>query len=156
MDKVICRWLKRIAALSLAVSFFLPLTQCSQKLGTTSPPVTVSASNAYEWPSILAIALLLLFFWPLVLQLWRIIKKRPAISSKASCVEFGLSVLSLAGTSWLVLSWVLTFGASIRYGAFVAAGSVLVYGVVSLLEAIRMRSTFSGRRHVSRPGGTVG
>jgi hypothetical protein len=51
--------LKRIFALLLAISFFLPLTQCSQKLAGTSPPVAISASNAYEWPNVFAITLVL-------------------------------------------------------------------------------------------------
>jgi hypothetical protein len=40
--------IKRISAVLLAVSFFLPLAQCSQKVGEKSAPVTVTASNTYE------------------------------------------------------------------------------------------------------------
>ncbi|WP_284358211.1 hypothetical protein [Dyella nitratireducens] len=139
--------LKRVSALLLAVSFFLPLTQCSQKLGDTSPPVTVSASNAYEWPSLLSAVVLLLFFWPLVLQLWSAIKRIRITSRKASWIEFGLSILSLAGIAGIALPWMLTFGASIRYGAFVASGSVLAYGTASLVEAVQ-----TGTRPLRRGG----
>jgi hypothetical protein len=130
--------LKRIAALLLAVSFVLPLTQCSQKVGDTGASVTVSASTAYDWPGALSTITLLLFFWPLAVQIWRFVAKVRAPSRRAAWIEFGLSLASLAGISCLVfLSSLLWFGATIRYGAFIAYLSALVYGAVSFIEAIR-------------------
>ena len=128
--------LKRISALMLAVSFFLPLTQCSQKMGDTSPPVAMSASNAFEWPGLFATAVLLLFLWPVAVQLWRVMKRLSLPSHKASWIEVELSVLSLMGISCLVMPWHLSFGASIRYGAYLAYGSAFAYGALSLVEAI--------------------
>lgn len=129
--------LKRISALVLTASFFLPLTQCSQKMGDTSSPEVMSASNAYEWPSLFSTICLLLFFWPLAFQLWRLMKRLSLPSRKVSWIEVGLSVLSLAGISWLALPWNLYLGASIRYGAYLAWGSAFLYGVMSFVEALR-------------------
>lgn len=129
--------LKRIAALVLAISFFLPLTQCSQKLGDHSPPYVVSASNADNWPGLFSTIYLLLFFWPLAIQVWRWMKRLRLPSRRASWIEAGLSLLSLAGVSWLIFPMVSSFGASIRYGAYLAYGSAFTYGVASLVEAVR-------------------
>ncbi|RUL75933.1 hypothetical protein [Dyella choica] len=129
--------IKRISAWVLAASFFLPLTQCSQKQGDSSPPATLSASNAFDWPGLFSTVALLLFFWPLAIELWRMMKGLHPPSRKASWTEVGLSVLSFAGISWLVLTWHLNFGASIRYGAYLAYGSAFAYGVTSLVEAIK-------------------
>ena len=141
-------FLKRISSLVLAMSFFLPLTQCSQKLGDTSPPAAISASNAYEWPSLFSIAALLLFFWPMAIQLWGVMKGRRPWGRKAHWAEVGLSALSLAGISWLVLPWSLGLGASIRYGAYLAYGSVLAYGAISFVEA---RKSAPARKEDPRP-----
>lgn len=135
-EETMSKLMKRICALLLAISFFLPLAQCSQKMGDASPPLAVSASNAYEWPSLFSTVLLLLFFWPLALVLWRAVTGRMP-SRRASWIECSLSGATLVAICWLVLSWRLSFGASIRYGAFIACGSVVGYGVVSLIEGIR-------------------
>jgi hypothetical protein len=137
--------LKRLSSLVLAISFFLPLTQCSGKLGDTSPPDVMSASNAYAWPGVFSTLALLLFFWPLATQLWRMMKGLRLPSRKASWVEACLSVLSLAGISWLTLPWAIKFGASIRYGAYLAYGSAFVYGAISFFEAVKR-----GRPRVQR------
>jgi hypothetical protein len=130
--------IKRISAVLLAVSFFLPLAQCSQKVGEKSAPVTVTASNTYEGLTLLSILFLVVFFWPLALQLWRTIKRVRVTTRNASWMEFGLSVLSLAGVTWLVVP-PLNAGASVRYGAFVAYASLLAYGAVSLVEGMTSR-----------------
>src|ERR1700761_7899282 len=137
--------LKRFSALLLAVSFFLPLTQCSQKLGETSQSVTMSGSNAYEWPGVFSTIAFLLFFWPLAMQLWRAMKGSRLPSRKVLWIEVGLSAVSIAGISLLVFPWSLNFGASIRYGAYLAYGSVLTYGGTSLAEAIRSGSAHERR-----------
>lgn len=132
--------LKRFYALLLAVSFFLPLTQCSQKMGGASSPEVITASSAYEWPGLLSTIALLLFFWPLAIQFWMVIKRLRLPSRKVSWMEVGLSTLSLTGISWLVLSWHLSLGASVRYGAYLAWGGALVYGAISFTEAIKRSS----------------
>ncbi|WP_284321433.1 hypothetical protein [Dyella acidisoli] len=139
--------MKRICAFLLAISFFLPLAQCSQKMEDASPPLAVSASNAYEWPSLFSTVLLLLFFWPLALVLWRAVMRR-APSRRVCWIECGLSGATLVAICWLVLSWRLSFGASIRYGAFVACGSILGYGAMSLMEGIRGET-----KHAADTGG---
>jgi hypothetical protein len=128
---------KRISAILLAVSFFLPLTQCSQKVGDTSPPLTMSAKDAFELANPFSIMVFLLFFWPVALQLWRLVTGKRMPDRKASWIELALSVLTVAGISWLVFPWMWKYGASIRYGAFLAYASALAYGAVSLADGIR-------------------
>jgi hypothetical protein len=70
--------IKRLAALLLAVCFFLPLSQCEPKLDAPSQavqshaaPQTPHVSYAYEayvWPSMGSVITFALFFWPATLQ----------------------------------------------------------------------------------------
>lgn len=138
--------IKRISALVLAASFFLPLTQCSQKLGSSLPPDTMSAANAYEWPGIFSTFALLAFFWPLVIQFWRMMKGRRLPSRKVAWIEVALSGLSFVGISCLVLPWFLEFGVSISYGAVLAWASTLAYGAISLIDALKGRPSRAGPR----------
>lgn len=131
---------KRIAALVLLASFFLPLSQCSlpatdAETGTKNVPgfvIDMSGFSAYEWPSVGSTIAAALFGWAALIQLLSL--RNPGFETSRAMLglELTLSVLTIAGISWLIYSW----GQTIRYGALVAYAAVLAY----LFAAIAGRS----------------
>lgn len=123
--------IKRIAALVLVASFFLPLSQCSlpapdAETGTKTAPgisVDISGFSAYEWPSVGSTIAAVLFGWAALIQLLSL--RRPGLKSNriVFALEVTLCLLTIAGISWVVYSW----GQSIRYGALLAYAAVLAY-----------------------------
>ena len=105
---------KRIAAITLALSFFLPLSSCTN--------TDMSAYSAYEWPSIGSSIAVMLFFWPLVAVLVNLRNPQPTNAIRL-LVEVNLCIATLSGITWL-LFW----GQSIRYGAVIAYLSIIGYG----------------------------
>jgi len=123
--------IKRIAALVLAVSFFLPLSQCSDKReGAPQSHVQVyeiTAFTAYKWPSFGSTIAVFLFFWPIALCSLESLGLAGFLAQHKLKVELVLTFLTLAGVVWLTL-----WGKSIRYGAFVAVGSILAYAAAAV------------------------
>jgi hypothetical protein len=99
--------IKRVAALVLVASFFLPLSQCSlpatdAETGTKTFPgmvVDISGFSAYEWPSLGSSIAAVLFGWAALIQLLAL--QRPGFESHRGvfALEVTLSVLTLAGIS---------------------------------------------------------
>jgi hypothetical protein len=125
------RLIKRIAAFILAASFFLPLSQCTlpatdAETGTTTFPgvvVDISGFSAYEWPSVGSSIAAVLFGWAALIQLLSLRSSGLYASRSVLALEITLSVLTIAGVSWLIYSW----GQTIRYGALIAYAAVLTY-----------------------------
>jgi hypothetical protein len=122
---------KRIAALLLVGSFFLPLSQCSlpatdAETGTKTAPglvIDISAFSAYKWPSVESTLVALLFGWAALIQLLSPGSPGFDASRGIFAVEVTLSLLTIGGVSWLVYSW----GQTIRYGAVVAYAATIAY-----------------------------
>lgn len=140
--------IKRIAAVVLVVSFFLPLARCS--LSTTDArteklapdiSVDVSAFSAYKWPSVGSSIYTVLFGWAALIQLLAL--RSPGLEAKRGvlALEITLSVLTVAGISWVIYTW----GQSIRYGALTAYAAVVAY----------MAAAIAGRRGDRSPNHTV-
>lgn len=122
---------KRVAALILIGSFFLPLSQCSlpttdAEMGTKTLPglvIDMSAFSAYKWPSVESTLVAVLFGWAALIQLLSLRSPGFDASRGIFAVEVALSLLTLGGVSWLVYSW----GQTIRYGALVAYAATIAY-----------------------------
>jgi hypothetical protein len=122
---------KRVAALILISSFFLPLSQCSlsttdTETGTKTLPgmvIDMSAFSAYKWPSVESTLVAVLFGWAALIQLLSL--RRPGLNASRwiFAVEVALSLLTVGGVTWLVYSW----GQTVRYGAFVAYAATIAY-----------------------------
>ena len=120
--------LKRGSAILLLICFFMPLSQCTQKVAPEGAPAVtkadtvISAYSAYAWPSIGSSVALLLFSWPAIGQV--IALRRQAFSSPriVAALELVLSILTACGISLLVM-----WGDRIQYGAFVAYGATITY-----------------------------
>ena len=100
-------WVKRFAAIGLAVGFFLPLSSCSGH--------DYSAATAYDWPSFGCCVAILLFFWPLTLEIALSLATRPDSGLRNPWFR----VAPIAGTIFGV-TWLVYWGGHIRYGAIVA------------------------------------
>jgi len=142
------RLIRRIAALVLVATFFLPLSQCSlpatdAESGTKTVPgiaVDISGFSAYEWPSVGSTFAAVLFGWAALIQLLSL--RSPGLESNrvVFALEVTLCVLTIAGVSWLVYSW----GQTIRYGAVLAYAAVLAY----------LGATITGRGVTGHPNST--
>lgn len=137
-------WIKRAAALCLLVSLFLPVSQCTYDPGPESrsreAQVIVSYPyKAYSWPSMERIAVYAAFLWPAVLM---IAGAALPIARHGSAVA-ALELLLCAGSAWML--FVLTALGELRYGAYVASGSVVGYFGATLAQLVdglrRPRST---------------
>ena len=125
------RLIKRIAAFVLAASFFLPLSQCTlpateTETGTKTFPglvVDISGFSAYEWPSAGSSIAAVLFGWAAIVQLLAL--RVPGLDATRGffALEIALSVLTIAGVSWLIYAG----GQTIRYGALISYAAVLAY-----------------------------
>ena len=150
--------IRRVSAVVFALSFFLPLAQCSivkrtemaavrDSETTTSsaaddidfnapvetssataageadaPNSDIAAFSAFSVLSLGGITFASLFFWPLAAELGQLFRR-----TRHRLVPFralALCVLSVVGITWLVL-----WGQTIRYGAFVAYGSIAAYAI---------------------------
>jgi hypothetical protein len=127
--------IKRLAAIVLVVSFFLPLARCS--LPTTDArteklapdiAVDISAYSAYEWPSAGSTIYSVLFGWAALIQILAL--RNPGLETRREvlALEITLSVLTIAGISWAIYTW----GQSIRYGALMAYAAVIVYAAAAI------------------------
>ncbi len=135
--------IRRAAATTLVISFFLPLAQCPrvERTGTLTPnhePIDISAFSAYQWPSAGGAVALLLFLWPVMFELGKALQRRHTRLVLASCL--GLCVASVAWVTWIV-AW----GRTIRWGAFVAYASIIGYGL-AVVASYRARRGDKPRR----------
>ena len=113
---------KRIAALTLVISFFLPLSQCSvvPPAGQEHQDVkseVVYAYSAYRWPSFGSFAAVAAFVWPLLFAF------RGNTSTKI--LISGLELLLCAGTGFMLAA--LTYVGSWLFGAYLAALAICTY-----------------------------
>lgn len=121
---------KRIAALALCISFFLPLSQCSRMEGNLSPsavPIVIAAFSAYDWPSIGSSIAVVCFFWPAFVQLLSLFKEDALGGRWGWTVELVMCVLTAAGITWLIL-----WGETVRFGALIAYAAVAAYAAALL------------------------
>jgi hypothetical protein len=128
---------RSIASLVLCIAFFLPISQCSPKMAITQAhpaPVQISAYSVYEWPSVASTIAVALFFWPISVQGFSIIRPRRLQGKKMVIAEVFLCLLTASGITWLI--W---WGDSIRFGAFVAYGAIVVYSISLIDEIIGLR-----------------
>ncbi|MDN3575365.1 hypothetical protein QWZ03_01080 [Chitinimonas viridis] len=117
------RLLKLISAFALMASFFMPLSQCTQK-GPAEGPHVQSAATSYEWPSTGSLVLLLMFGWPLAGQVLSLRQRQPTWQRRYLTVmaEVLLSAATLATILFLLL-----WANEVRYGAYIAIAAVLSY-----------------------------
>lgn len=123
------RWVKRGAGLVMAAAYFLPLTTCKGR--DTAP------SGAFGWNSGWQVAVVLLFFWPLVYEALAIVAARSASAFGNPWGRLALVSGSLVGIAWLAFP-VLMWGGRLRYGAFVAMAALAAYGAM-LVDVWRRR-----------------
>ncbi|MBV6324095.1 hypothetical protein [Duganella violaceipulchra] len=151
--------LKRLAALILAVCFFLPLYSCSTQgkppgvaraasapaaaapaavaphAGSPAPPtlpgrLEFSPYEAFSWGDTYSLAGLLVFFWPAVLQLAVVVA--PTAGVRAARAEPLLCLGSAAALAWLLWRAHLLPGYQLEVGMPLAALALLLYAVPRL------------------------
>ena len=135
--------IKRGSAILLLISFFLPLTQCTQILSSENSHVSsqaYSASSAYDWPSIGSSVALFLFSWPAIGQIIAL-RRQAYFSLRVVAIEIVLSLLTLCGITWLVL-----WGSKIQYGAFIAYGATSAYLGAILWRLVSKRPSMAFKR----------
>jgi len=140
------RWLrttvviKRVAALFLLVAFFLPLSQCTVEVPTSETRAIerqVIVTYAYsrdKWPSVDALAIYVTFLWPLLFAVASLIS--PSVSGK---LAIGIvEILLCVGSGFMLFT--LTYIGMLKYGAYVAMGSIGVYFIATSVQLVaRMR-----------------
>ena len=114
----------RVAAVILALSFFLPLSSCSNS--------DMSAYSAYDWPSIGSTIAAILFFWPLVAMI--VISRNASFSRSKILTELVLCIATLGGITWIVF-----WGQSIRYGAVVSYLAIVSYTGALIVRYVHSR-----------------
>ena len=138
--------IKSGSSILLLVSFFLPLTQCTQKLSSENTQVSsqsYSASSAYDWPSIGSSVALFLFSWPALGQIIALRRQAYLSLRVVVAIEIALSLLTLCGITWLVL-----WGSKIQYGAFIAYGATSAYLGAILWWLVLKRPNMAFKRDV--------
>ncbi len=136
-------WMKRAAALCLLVSLFLPVSQCTYEPdpegGIRETRVIVSYPyTAYSWPGMQRVATYAAFLWPTVLMIAGAVSPVARDRSAVAALE----VLLCVGSAWML--FLLTALGELRYGAYVAIGSLAVYfsaTLAELLNGLRRRFT---------------
>ncbi|MFZ6645177.1 hypothetical protein ACO0LO_05630 [Undibacterium sp. TJN25] len=137
---------KRIAAMALLFSFFLPLSQCSLKVTDQDPavaaqavadePADIAAYSAYPWPSIASAVVLLLFAWPTAVQCGAWLKPG---TFALHAYKLALFELPLAAVTLCCIVLLASMGQHVRYGAFAASAAVACYALAVLLPLMRSR-----------------
>jgi len=124
---------KRIAAAVLCVCFFLPIASCNPKAAlpgeVQAGPINIAAYSSYEWPSIGSALLTVAFFGPAALQL---IILRNSAGSKTK--RFAIVEIISSGFCLISVTWLLLWGGSVRYGAFIAYSMAGAYFYVAINE----------------------
>lgn len=125
--------IKRIAALCLLISFFLPLSQCTWQGARDEAPqvVVIYAYSAYSWPSLGRASVYAAFFWPAALSIAVLVW--PALRRRGRTVA-ALELLFTLGSAWMV--FVLAPLGSLRYGGYLAWGAVAVYFCAALADLL--------------------
>ncbi|MEH6462034.1 hypothetical protein [Chitinimonas sp. JJ19] len=117
------RLLKLISAFALMASFFMPLSQCTQQ-DPAAVPQAQSAATSYDRPSAGSLVLLLMFGWPLAVQVLSVRRRQPPWQGLYLMViaEVLLSAATLATILFLLL-----WGNEVRYGTYITIAAVLSY-----------------------------
>lgn len=134
--------IKRIAAITLLVAFFLPLSQCSVreiKTPDTASVPTVAVTYAYatyEDPLPTAVLSYAGFLWPLAFAIAGLLRSQVLRRRGVAPIEMLLCV-----GSGYVLYALATWGET-RYGAYIAATAIGLYFVSASADvAIRVRES---------------
>lgn len=133
--------LKRVAALCLLISLFLPISQCTYAPNledqNQNPQVLVKYPySAYSWPSIERVATYAAFLWPMVFSIAGAVWPRARERLALGVLEF----LFCIGSAWML--FVLTALGELKYGGYVAIGSLSAYfgaTLIGLVNDIRER-----------------
>lgn len=133
---------RRGSAALVAISLFLPLGQCAvaHRTGTpvSGPEVfDVSAFDLYKWPGLGGALAILLFLWPVIFELARLLDRRKQRLVVASAIA-----LCLASLTWV--TYLVMLCRTIRWGAFVAYASLLTYGFASVASSRARRQGSAG------------
>jgi hypothetical protein len=136
--------IKRIAALCLLVSFFLPLSQCSLATVAEFPQpvrelqsqpgkgvIVTYAYSAYSWKGWQRPAAYAAFLWPVLLSI--VLTVWPALRSRGRTIA-ALELLLCLGSAWMVLG--LTMLGEMRYGGYIAWTALLVYFGAALADLL--------------------
>ena len=127
--------LRRMAALTLAASLFMPLTRCSSSDSS-------GATALVDLPWYGAVLVLAAFAWPLLFEALGRLADRLPLERPVPLLRLGLCAGSLSALAWLTCLYWLGW-ATLRYGAFVAMSALAGY-VLSMLILLRRRRR-SGR-----------
>ena len=143
--------IKRLAAIFLLVAFFLPLSQCTvaerPETKTTELEVIVTyAYSAHKWPSVNALATYAAFLWPLTLSIASLVWPRLNQKWTIGIIE----LLLCAGSAFILFG--LTYFGALRYGAYVAGGSIGLYFITTSVElAARVRKKWGKQTYPAVP-----
>ncbi|MBC3833255.1 hypothetical protein H8K33_17225 [Undibacterium amnicola] len=142
--------LKRLAALCLFISFFLPLSQCSvqkdptqtpstQEILTASPSVDVRyAYNADHDTMMFRAVNVFAFTWPLMLTLVLLV-----YAKFEHILSVQITAIALCLASAFCLLRLTSFG-ELLIGGYLAWGSLITYFLVSLTQFLqRVRQVWS-------------
>ena len=128
--------IKRLAAIFLLVAFFLPLSQCTveeRNPETKATELKVIVNYAYSgngWPSADTLPTYAAFLWPLALSLASLVW--PSLNQKWTIGV--LELLLCAGSGFMLFA--LTYFGTLRYGVYVAGGSIGLYFVTTSVELV--------------------
>ncbi len=144
------RAIKRIAALVLLASWFMPLAQCTTPTPAAegkddrkvvSRTIEISVAPDLSSPRLEDAGLALVFGWAMLIQLLLLLKPQFEFRRSLFAIELLCSALTLLYIGGVVS----TFGTTLRYGAIVAYAAVSAYVLAS----------FAGRRSRARVAGTT-
>lgn len=130
------RILKRVAAVLILISFFLPLSRCTRatehaddagKVATSTVEHTDYSAMSIVEPELGGVIILFLFVWPLFLQL--VLASRFQHFERSYLVLVGEIILL---TATCMVAFQLASMGEIRYGAIVFAVAAVVYGSTTL------------------------
>jgi len=139
---------KRIAALLLLASLFLPLARCSYNITTPAPDggpdiVVPQHRDTIPWREVdgtgSGLLILVAFTWPLLMQVAALFAPGRFRTRVAFVIEFLLCLLS-AGCIFQLLF----FSTRVRHGFWIAAGGLLLYA--TCLGWQFWQATFSAAR----------
>ncbi len=121
------------------LAFFMPLSKCSTQLyqegeeQRISETITITyAYSAYEWPSIESTAVLLAFFWPLLLLL---ASARMSGLNNNFIINIGEILFSVGSVIIIIRA---TFLGELLYGAYVVLAALITYFIVTVLQMYKL------------------
>ncbi len=129
--------LKKIASILIMLAFFMPLSKCSTQLYQEGEEQRISetityAYSAYEWPSIESTAVLLAFFWPLLLLL---ASARMSGLNNNFIINIGEILFSVGSVIIIIRA---TFLSELLYGAYIVLAALITYFMVTVLQMYKL------------------